>query len=83
MDTVVGGLQLVSADLSTLFVNSYIEKSGDGEMMELLSFYKCYRAYVRGKVGCFQYDDPYISAQEKDTILNTTRNYFNLAESYT
>lgn len=70
-------------DLSGKFVESYVSKSGDKEMMELLDFYKCYRAYVRGKVGCFQYDDKYISANEKEKIVNNTRGYFKLAESYT
>ena len=70
------------ADLSETFVAAYVEKSGDADLMNLLSFYKCYRAYVRGKVGCFQYDDPYIPQEEKDKILANTRSYFELAESY-
>ncbi len=70
-------------DLSQSFVTAYIEASGDGELMKLLDFYKCYRAYVRGKVGCFQYDDPYIAAAEKGKIRDSARGYFQLAESYT
>jgi aminoglycoside phosphotransferase family enzyme len=69
-------------DLSKTFVASYVEKSGDGALLQLLNFYKCYRAYVRGKVGCLQYDDKYIPAVEKEKILVDTRRYFNLAESY-
>jgi len=71
------------SELSAAFIDAYVEKSGDSDLMTLLNFYKCYRAYVRGKVGCFQYDDQYISAIEKDTILKNTRSYFDLAESYT
>ncbi len=71
------------ADLSEAFVREYIRASGDGELLKLLNFYKCYRAYVRGKVGCFQYDDPYISADEKVKIVAAARGYFELAESYT
>jgi aminoglycoside phosphotransferase family enzyme len=37
---------------------------------------------VRGKVGCFQYDDKYISAAEKEKIVASARSYFKLAESY-
>jgi aminoglycoside phosphotransferase family enzyme len=70
-------------DLSKLFVASYIEHSGDEELRQVLNFYKCYRAYVRCKVGCLQYDDPYIPAVEKDKILESTRSYCELAESYT
>jgi aminoglycoside phosphotransferase family enzyme len=69
-------------DLSESFVKSYVEKSEDKELLKLLNFYKCYRAYVRGKVGCFQYDDPYISSEEKEKIAASARGYFNLAESY-
>jgi hypothetical protein len=70
-------------DLSDSFIAAYIKKSGDTELLKLLNFYKCYRAYVRGKVGCFQHDDPYISAGEKEKIAVNARGYFKLAESYT
>jgi aminoglycoside phosphotransferase family enzyme len=69
-------------DLSDIFVRAYVKQSGDGELMKLLDFYKCYRAYVRFKIGCSQYDDPYIPADEKEKILANTRSYFKLAESY-
>lgn len=70
------------ADLSQIFIDTYVEKSGDSELLKLLNFYKCYRAYVRGKVGCFQYDDPHISDKEKDRIAANAANYFRQAESY-
>ncbi len=70
-------------DLSGLFVDSYVDRSGDKDILTLLNFYKCYRACVRAKIGCQQYEDPYIPAEEKDTILANTRDYFKLAESYT
>jgi aminoglycoside phosphotransferase family enzyme len=70
-------------DLSALFVDSYIAGSGDKVILRLLNFYKCYRACVRAKIGCQQYDDPYIPTAEKEKILATTRAYFELAESYT
>jgi aminoglycoside phosphotransferase family enzyme len=69
-------------DLSEHFVSAYVKESGDDELLKLLNFYKCYRAYVRGKIGSFQYDDPYISAGEKSKIKANTRSYFELAESY-
>jgi aminoglycoside phosphotransferase family enzyme len=70
-------------DLAGIFIDAYVHKSGDKELLKLLNFYKCYRAYVRGKIGCFQYDDPYISAGEKEKIIENARGYFKLAESYT
>jgi aminoglycoside phosphotransferase family enzyme len=52
------------------------------ELPNLLDFYKCYRAYVRGKVESFKLDDTYISAEEKAEALATARMYFQLGQSY-
>jgi hypothetical protein len=68
--------------LSQSFVQVYVERSGDGELLELLDFYKCYRAYVRGKVESFKLDDPHISAEEKSKVLSAAQRYFALAHSY-
>jgi len=70
------------ADLSRSFVNAYVARSRDEELLRLLNFYKCYRAYVRGKVESFKLDDPYIPEEEKTGVLAIARNYFDLAESY-
>ncbi len=70
------------ADLSQGFVNAYVAQSRDEELRQLLNFYKCYRAYVRGKVESFKLDDPYISEEEKARVLAIARSYFDLAESY-
>jgi len=71
------------ADLSQAFVNAYVRLSQDKDLLQLLNFYKCYRAYVRGKVESFKFDDPYISEEEKTSVLAAARRYFELAESYT
>lgn len=70
------------ADLSEAFVDAYIEFSRDKEIRQLLNFYKCYRAYVRGKVNCFKLDDPLIPEAEKKEVMATARSYFKLAEGY-
>jgi aminoglycoside phosphotransferase family enzyme len=70
------------ADLSQAFVNAYVRLSQDKELLQLLNFYKCYRAYVRGKVESFKFDDPYVSEEEKTSVLAAARRYFELAESY-
>jgi len=71
------------AGLSRHLVNTYVELSHDEELLKLLNFYKCYRAYVRDKVGSFKLDDPCIPEREKARILSVARSYFKLAESYT
>ena len=68
--------------LSLHLVNTYVELSHDEELLKLLNFYKCYRAYVRGKVESFKLDDRYIPEEEKAKVLNAARSYFQLAESY-
>jgi len=69
-------------ELSHSFVDAYVALSQDEELKELLNFYKCYRAYVRGKVEGFKLDDPHISPEEKTRVLAKARSYFELAESY-
>jgi len=71
------------ADLSRAFINAYVDASRDTELLKLLNFYKCYRAYVRGKVESFKLDDPHISVEEKAKVVVVARKYFELAESYT
>ncbi|MCL0065351.1 hypothetical protein M1N79_00455 [Dehalococcoidia bacterium] len=68
--------------LAKHFIDSYVGQSGDGELEQLLDFYRCYRAYVRGKVESFKLDDPHISDEEKGHVLGIARKYFELAESY-
>jgi aminoglycoside phosphotransferase family enzyme len=71
------------AGLSQRLVSTYVESSRDEELMKLLNFYKCYRAYVRGKVESLKLDDPYIPPEEKRRVLDIARGYFGLAQSYT
>jgi hypothetical protein len=71
------------SDLSSHLVNTYVELSYDEELLKLLNFYKCYRAYVRGKVESFKLDDPYIPEREKAKVSTAAQTYFQLAESYT
>ena len=70
------------SDLSQHMVNTYVKLSNDEELLKLLNFYKCYRAYVRGKVESFKLDDRYIPEEEKIKLLTVARSYFHLAESY-
>jgi aminoglycoside phosphotransferase family enzyme len=69
-------------DLSDFFVEKYIEYSGDQELTKLLPFYKCYRAYVRGKVVGFKLKDPNVRFKEKDMAMQEAIAYFKLATTY-
>jgi len=67
---------------SSYLIEQYIEKSKDKEIFDVLNFYKCYRAYVRGKVAGFRLDNPSINKREKKEIINTAKKYFDLASYY-
>lgn len=69
-------------DLSERVIRAYVEKSNDREIMDVLDFYKCYRAYVRGKVESFRLDDPHIPEKEKEEALKRAQKYFELAHQY-
>ena len=70
-------------DLARAFVSAYLRVSGDGEMAELLPFYLCYRAYVRGKVEGFKLADPHIPTPEKAAARSAARHYLDLSYLYT
>ncbi|MFC1899994.1 hypothetical protein ACFLYN_00200 [Chloroflexota bacterium] len=70
------------ADLSKSFVDSYVKLSGDEDLLQLLNFYKCHRAYTRGKVESAKLDDTNISDEERTTVQASAIKYFELAESY-
>jgi len=69
-------------DLSRAFSETYIRESGDEEVAILLPFYKCYRAYVRGKVESFQRDSPGLPAEARERAQRRAERYFGLAHSY-
>ncbi|MBV9893145.1 MAG: AAA family ATPase [Chloroflexi bacterium] len=70
------------ADLSHAFVDAYVRRSGDMELESVLDFYKCYRAFVRGKVLSFRLTDRQLPRQESATIAREDHAYFELARTY-
>ena len=70
------------SDLSSFFVERYVKYSGDRELEKLLLFYKCYRAYVRGKVVSFRLNDPSVGKEEKNAAKKEAKAYFELATGY-
>jgi aminoglycoside phosphotransferase family enzyme len=69
-------------DLSEHLIRAFIGESGDQELIEVLDFYKCYRAYVRGKVESFRLDDLHIPEGEKKEAQKRAQKYFSLAHRY-
>jgi uncharacterized protein len=52
-------------ELSRQFVRTYVDHSGDRELLKLIDFYISYRAYVRGKVESFRADDESVPYAER------------------
>jgi aminoglycoside phosphotransferase family enzyme/predicted kinase len=69
------------SDLGSLFLRNAARELRDPEMLKIANFYKCYRAFVRGKVESIQ-------ATEKETTNpgeheRQAAGYFRLALRYT
>ncbi len=69
-------------DLSRRLIDGYVEASGDADLRDMLDFYKCYRAYVRGKVSGFTASDPALDDSARRAQRNLARHYFGLAYRY-
>jgi len=69
------------SEISQSFVLAYIAYSQDSEIAALLDFYKCYYAFVRGKVTSFRWDEDNDIAR-RAIIAQSAKKYFDLAEKY-
>ncbi len=70
------------SDLAEYFITQYVAYSKDTELTQLLPFYKCYRAYVRGKVVSFRLDDANIKPEDKAAATKEAASYLQLAAEY-
>ncbi len=69
-------------DLAGYFVERYLAYTRDIGLLRLLTFYMCYRAYVRGKVTSFNLNDTSLSTAERKQAAVAARRYFRLAAEY-
>jgi hypothetical protein len=68
--------------LADLFMEKFVAASGDEGLLQVLPFYKCYRAYVRGKIGLFTAHAPEVDEATRSRSLALAERYFQLAERY-
>lgn len=78
MDLDYHGLDALSAS----FISQFAQRSSDAGLMGVLDFYKCYRAYVRGKIGLFTAADPAVDPSVREACLTQAARYFCLADRY-
>jgi hypothetical protein len=72
-----------SKDFANVFLNSYLEITGDWEGVQMLPLYLSRQAYVRAKVTSFLLDDQAISTSIKEEAKQTAKNYYHQAWEYT
>ncbi|MBF1999153.1 MAG: AAA family ATPase [Synechococcales cyanobacterium M58_A2018_015] len=69
-------------DLSALFLNTYVEQTGDWEGLQVLPIYVSRQTYVRAKVTSFLLNDPAVPEAEKQIAHDTAALYYRLAWDY-
>lgn len=70
------------AELSAYFIERFVAESADPGLVEMLDFYKCYRAMVRGKINLFTASDPAVDASVALQCTEQAARYFVLAQHY-
>jgi uncharacterized protein len=66
-------------EFANIFLNSYLENTGDWEGLLILPLYLSRQAYVRAKVNSFLLDDLQVSEEEKKSAQQLARNYYRQA----
>ncbi|MFA6498865.1 MAG: hypothetical protein WC256_04965 [Desulfurivibrionaceae bacterium] len=69
-------------ELSAYFIEHFCQAADDTTLLPMLNFYKCYRAYVRGKIGLFTAHAPEVDPTTAENCLAQAKKYFALAERY-
>ncbi len=70
-------------DLANLFLNTYLEHTGDYWGAALLPLYLSMRAYIRGNVNSLALKDPAIPDADKTKSAQLAQAYYHLAWDYT
>ena len=68
--------------LAWLFLNAYLERSGDYGGIALLPFFLVYRAMVRAKIHGLRATQTGIDSNTRAALLDTGRTYLRLAETF-
>ncbi len=69
-------------EFSNYFIDAFAQASGDTTLRDVLDFYKCYRAMVRGKIGLLTAESSEIEEEMRNESLQKAGKYFKLAAEY-
>jgi hypothetical protein len=70
------------SDLALRLVRRVADTLGDPELNEIIDFYKCYRAYVRGKVEGMHAAEDEVSPADQEASRHRARRYYQWALRY-
>ena len=70
-------------ELANVFLNTYIEQTGDWEGLRILPLYLSRQAYVRAKINSWLWDNPTLTEENKRQAATKASNYYHLAWEYT
>jgi aminoglycoside phosphotransferase family enzyme/predicted kinase len=68
--------------LAEIFLDEYIKATRDNGVVQVLDFYKIYRAFVRGKVESLRRQDENIPDSDREVAARKAYRYFRLARGY-
>ncbi len=69
-------------DLSKYFTDKMSDSLDDPDLLNLIDFYKCYRAYVRAKVHSMKSVEPEVPQDQKDKSRNHAVRLYRLPMKY-
>ncbi|HLR24914.1 MAG TPA: AAA family ATPase [Fodinibius sp.] len=64
------------------FVKEMAQKLNDDDLIAHINFYKCYRAYVKGKVKSLQSSEEEVGEEDQKKARQTAADYFGLSLRY-
>lgn len=64
------------------FIEQMADRLDDPDLLKIIDFYKCYRAYVKGKVKSLQSDEDEIPGEERKQAAESASRYFDLSLRY-
>ena len=70
-------------DFANVFLNTYLEHTGDYEGAALLPLYLSMRAYIRGNVNSLAAQDPVIAVPQQQQCQQKATDYYHRAWEYT
>ncbi len=70
------------SNFANFIVSEISKRMGDDTIFDVIDFYKCYRAYVRGKVESIRSEEAEIPDKQRQSSEKRAKRYFKLALRY-